>query len=67
VQRVGLENFLVNRIPLGSPPVSVGSVAASQKVFVGQEHQDGRITFIDWKTSQVASVTGFELNSRIRE
>jgi hypothetical protein len=36
-------------------------------VFVGQAHPDGRVSFIDWKTLGVESVTGFELNSRIRE
>ncbi len=39
----------------------------SQQVFVGQEHPDGRITFVDWQTNAIRSVTGFELNRRIRE
>jgi len=67
VQRVSLRTFLVDSIPLGSRPVSVGSVAASHKVFVSQEHPDGRITLIDWLTAATESVTGFELNSRIRQ
>lgn len=67
VQRVGLESFLVKSLILGSPPVSVGAVPKSKKVFVGQEHPDGRITFIDWTNDKTESVTGFELNSRIRE
>jgi ribosome-binding factor A len=67
VQRANLSSFFVDRFTLGSPPVSVGPVPASRRVFVGQEHPDGRIAFIDWVTGDVQSVTGFELNSRIRE
>ncbi len=67
VHQVHLESFLVERIVLGSPPTSIGSVPDSKKVFVGQDHRDGRIAFIDWETGDIESVTGFELNSRIRE
>jgi YVTN family beta-propeller protein len=67
VHRVGLRNFLVQSLTLGSPPISLGAVPGTSKVFVGQDHPDGRITFIDWETAQTESVTGFELNSRIRE
>lgn len=67
VHRVGLRDFLVRPILLGSPPVSIGSLPGTSKVFVGQDHPDGRMTFIDWETSEAESVTGFELNSRIRE
>lgn len=67
VHRVGLRNFLVQPLTLGSPPISLGAVPGTSKVFVGQDHPDGRITFIDWETSETQSVTGFELNSRIRE
>jgi hypothetical protein len=67
VHRVGLRNFLVQSLTLGSPPISLGAVPGTSKVFVGQDHPDGRITFIDWETAETESVTGFELNSRIRE
>ncbi len=67
VHRVTLHDFLVKPITLGSPPISLGAVPGTSKVFVGQDHPDGRITFIDWKTAETESVTGFELNSRIRE
>jgi hypothetical protein len=67
VQRANLSSFFVDRYQLGSRPVSVGAVPATQKVFVGQEHPDGRIAFIDWRSGDIQSVTGFELNSRIRE
>jgi hypothetical protein len=67
VQKVESRSFLVEPIRLGSPPVSLGAVPQSQRVFVGQEHPDGRITFIDWNTAESRTVTGFELNSRIRD
>lgn len=67
VHRIELDSFLVETIALGSSPISVGAVPRSEKVFVGQEHPDGRITFIDWNTQETESVTGFELNSKIRE
>ncbi len=67
IQRVGLDNFGVTKIALGSPPVSLGAVPRTKKMFVGQQHPDGRITFVDFAGLQVESVTGFEKNSRIRE
>jgi hypothetical protein len=66
-QKVEAKSFLVQTIALGSPPLSVGSVPKSQRVFVNQDHPDGRITFIDWMTNETRTVTGFELNSRIRD
>jgi hypothetical protein len=67
VHQVNLSSFVVQHRSLGSPPTSVGAVPGSKKVFIGQEHPDGRIAFIDWETGQLESVTGFELNGRIRE
>ena len=67
VQKVETKSFLVTSSQLGSPPISLGSVPKSERVFVNQEHPDGRITFIDWKTSKARTVTGFELNSRIQD
>ena len=72
VQRVELETFLVNHpaFKLGSPPVSIGVVPTTGHVFVSQEHPEGRMTFIPWTTidpKDVDTVTGFELNSRIRD
>lgn len=67
VQNVDLTSFQMTPIELGSPPTSVGAVPGSQRAFVGQDHPDGRISFIDWATSTIQTVTGFELNSRIRQ
>jgi hypothetical protein len=67
VQRVDV-NSLGVEVPLvlDSPPTAVGAFAATQTIFVSQDHPDGRITFIDWPDGETTTVTGFELNSRIR-
>jgi hypothetical protein len=67
VQNVELDSFRVTPIDLGSPPTSVGTVSSSGRAFVGQDHPDGRISFIDYQSNAVQTVTGFELNSRIRQ
>ena len=67
LHQVDMKSFLVKPFPLGSPPVSVGTVQSVTRVFVSQDHADGRITFIDWQTGEARTVTGFELNSRIRD
>jgi ribosome-binding factor A len=67
VRDVRVDSFQSQSIRLGSPPLSIGAVPGSNKIFVGQDHAEGRITFIDWTNGSVRSVTGFELNSRIRE
>jgi YVTN family beta-propeller protein len=69
VQRVALSSFLVDPIiQLENPPISIGVAKASRVVFVNLEHADGRMTFIDWDDpiDKLKTVTGFELNSRIR-
>jgi hypothetical protein len=67
VQKIDAQSFLVQPITLGSPPISLGTVPGSERVFVNQDHPDGRITLINWRTNQTRTVTGFELNSRIRD
>lgn len=67
VQRIVLGSFFVADVVLGSPPVSIGALPASRRMFVNQVHPEGRLSFIDWDSGSVASVTGFELNGRIVE
>jgi YVTN family beta-propeller protein len=65
-QRITLASFIVDEFPLGSPPVALAVLGqAVKRVFVSQEHPEGRISFINWETGVVESVTGFELNGRI--
>ena len=66
-QRITLASLTIQDISLGSPPVSVGAVPATERAFIGQDHPEGRITFVDWNTGAQQSITGFELNSRIVE
>ncbi len=66
-ERVGLQDFIVTHVTLGSTPLSVGSVPGALKAWVSQRHPDGRITFTDFAAQNIESVTGFELNSRVRE
>jgi hypothetical protein len=66
VQRIALGSFIVDEFPLGSPPLALAVLGDTVKrIFVSQEHPEGRISFIDWETGVVESVTGFELNGRI--
>ncbi len=66
VQRIALSSFIVDEFPLGSPPLALAVLGdAVKRVFVSQEHPEGRISFINWETGVVESVTGFELNGRI--
>lgn len=66
-QRITLASLTIQDLALGSPPVSVGAVPATERAFIGQDHPEGRITFVDWNTGAQQSITGFELNSRIVE
>ena len=51
---------------LGSPPVVLGTLPQARRVYVGQEHSLGRISFVDVASGSVQTVTGFELNSLTR-
>jgi hypothetical protein len=67
-ERISLTSFLVDDFPLGSPPNSIAALSTeAHRVFVGQVHSEGRISFIDWLSGSVQSVTGFTLNGRIQQ
>lgn len=68
VQRVSLESFIQASFSLGSPPSSIAALSVKTgKVFVGQVYPEGRISFINWLTDEVQTVTGFALNGRIQQ
>jgi hypothetical protein len=67
VQKVNTDSLIDEWLDLGTRPVSMGVVASAERVFVNQDHPEGRMTFIDWETMATRSVTGYELNSMIRE
>lgn len=66
VEVINASSFIVDTIRLGSPPVSIGFVPESNKIFISQDHGSGRITFID-EGENIQTVTGFELNDWIVE
>lgn len=54
----------VSSLDAQSQPAFVGILTGSNVAYVSQEHELGRISFIDAETSQVNTITGFELNSQ---
>jgi hypothetical protein len=63
---VDLGSFIVEQLTLGSPPQGLGYVEATDKIFISQEHGSGAITFVSADGS-VATATGFELNSEVKD
>ena len=55
----------VTKITLASQPISAGIVAGADRGYVAQKHPDGRITFIDFQTGEIRTITGFELGSQV--
>lgn len=55
----------VFEITLASQPISAGIVAGADRGYVAQKHPDGRITFVDFKTGEIRTLTGFELASQV--
>jgi YVTN family beta-propeller protein len=66
VDLVDLGTFIVEPLPLGSPPEGAGYVDATAKIFVSQEHPTGRITFVG-AMGQVQTVTGYVLNDQVKD
>jgi hypothetical protein len=50
---------------LASKPISAGIVAGANRGYVAQHHPDGRITFIDFASGELRTVTGFELATQV--
>lgn len=66
VQAAGLDTLLVTDHALGSRPLFVRPLDAAGVVAVSQQHPSGRMTFLDAKTGQAKTVTGYELNGLIK-
>ena len=66
VDLVNLRNFIVDGLPLGSPPEGAGYVSANDKIFISQAHPTGRISFIA-PDGSVQTITGFELNDAVKD
>jgi hypothetical protein len=63
-----LSSGIVDRYELASPPTAAGFVGGVDgQAFIAQDHPEGRVTFIDPKTGQVRTITGFELGASVIE
>lgn len=60
-----MPQLMVERYPLASPPIAVGAVPNAKRVFVAQQHPEGRLTFIDMESGVARTLTGFELSARV--
>jgi len=58
-----MSSYRDDPVALARPPKEVGVVAG--RVFVNQDAEEGRITFIDVETGDQRTVSGYELNARI--
>ena len=67
VVSIDLSSFVADEIVLGSHPLSVGVVPLAGQIYVAQSHPLGRVTFIDAKTRETRTLTGFALNSEVIE
>ncbi len=65
VVEIDLGSFRTRTHRLPSLPSGLGPVAPAGKIFVAQEHPQGRMTFVDAATGTRQTVTGFQLNSQI--
>jgi hypothetical protein len=63
VMRLDLSTYRADFIALPRPPRKIGYVAG--KVFISQDAEQGRITFLDVDSSAQRTVSGYELNARI--
>lgn len=62
---IDFKSFIVDTLQLGSPPTAAGFAAATDKVFIAQDHPAGRMTFVGVHDGSVKTVTGYNLNDEI--
>jgi DNA-binding beta-propeller fold protein YncE len=60
-----MPSLQIAKYTLASEPIAAGIVAGADRGFVAQKHPDGRITFVDFKTGEVRTLTGFELATQV--
>lgn len=70
VDAVDLSTLVSRSVSLASPPAFAGGFSGDagetrHRIFVSQLHPAGRISFVNLDDSQIRTVTGFTLNSRI--
>jgi DNA-binding beta-propeller fold protein YncE len=57
--------LLYEEVALKSVPVHIGVLPDTRTVFASQEHELGRLSFLDPDSGELQTITGFELNSGI--
>jgi len=71
VDSVDLETLVTRTASLASAPGYCGALpdsgSAVERIWVSQEHAAGRMSFVGLADGSVRTVTGFELNSEIRQ
>lgn len=65
VERIDLNTFATTTIVLDSEPEAIGVVPDSNRVWVSQVSNLGRITFIDIDTGSMHEISGYQLNAFI--
>jgi len=60
-----MPSLKVQKLPLASLPIAAGIVVGADRGFVAQKHPDGRITFVNLKTGEARTLTGFELGTQV--
>ncbi|MBM4342543.1 MAG: hypothetical protein FJ100_04105 [Deltaproteobacteria bacterium] len=66
VQAAALASFLTAEHALGSKPEHARFLPKAGVMAVTQLHPSGRVTFLDAKTGVAKTVTGYELNSKVK-
>lgn len=65
VVQLDFTSLLHDDISLRSPAVHLGVLPGTRSVYISQEHDLGRISFYDADSSELQTITGFELNAGI--
>ena len=65
IDAIDLAAFQIDTVGVPSPPTAIGAVPDTNQAFVAQDHESGRITFIDVESHDTQTVTGFELGAEV--
>jgi DNA-binding beta-propeller fold protein YncE len=65
VQWIHFDSLRIDTLEMSRPPLAMGIVPGTGRVWVSQEAPTGRITFIDTATGEQEHVTAYQLNRRV--
>ena len=60
-----MPSLQIETYELASQPIAAGIVEGANQGYVAQKHPDGRITFVNFASDEVRTLTGFELASEV--